>query len=26
LILQKYGHLAPGQGQADAKKLDGAWH
>jgi integrase len=26
LILQKYGHLAPGQGQVDAKKLDGAWH
>ena len=26
LILQKYGHLAPGHGQEAAKKLDGPWH
>lgn len=26
LILQKYGHLAPGHGQEAAKKLSGAWH
>ena len=25
LILQKYGHLAPGHGQEAAKKLDGPW-
>jgi len=26
LMLQKYGHLAPGHGQEAAKKLNGAWH
>jgi integrase len=26
LILQKYGHLAPGHGQEAAKRLDGPWH